>query len=102
MANEVTRCWLCFDLGLRGEYDERYSWLDNQKAQECGDGVATFKTDKSRDEIKRELGKILGRQTKARIYLILLHKSGKFIFGSRKVAPWSGYGRVLMESGDET
>jgi hypothetical protein len=38
----MTRYWLSFDLGLQGDYDNLYAWLDKQGAQECGDSVATF------------------------------------------------------------
>jgi hypothetical protein len=38
----MTRYWLSFDLGLQGDYDSLYAWLDKQGAQECGDSVATF------------------------------------------------------------
>ena len=51
------RYWLSFDLGLQGQYDELYAWLDRLGARECGDAVATFRSDKSRDELTAELKK---------------------------------------------
>ena len=34
--------WLSFDLGVNGDYDGMYTWLDAYKAKECGDSMATF------------------------------------------------------------
>jgi len=33
------RYWLSFDLGLRGNYELLYAWLDAMEAKECGDNV---------------------------------------------------------------
>ena len=32
--------WLSYDLGIRGDYESLYSWLDDHEAKECGDSVA--------------------------------------------------------------
>ena len=32
--------WLSYDLGIGGDYESLYSWLDNHEAKECGDSVA--------------------------------------------------------------
>lgn len=101
MASEKKRFWICFDLGFRGEYDNLYAWLDRHHAKECGDGVATFVAASSRGKIARELEGVLGKETKARIYLIEHHRGGKFVFGKRKVAPWTGYAQISMDSGEE-
>ncbi|HET6386324.1 MAG TPA: hypothetical protein VFJ58_23270 [Armatimonadota bacterium] len=91
------RYWLSFDLGLSGNYEGLYEWLDNKQAKECGDSVATFTTDLSPQKIKQELKKLTAGQTRARFYIIFrldgkLH--GEFILGGRKRAPWSGYAVV--------
>jgi hypothetical protein len=101
MADEKKRYWLSFDLGLSGDYTSLYAWLDRQQAKECGDGVATFTSDKSRKKIKSELGNLLKVRTNPRIYLISMHEGGRFIFGKRKVAPWTGYAQTSMDSGEE-
>lgn len=62
------RYWLSFDLGLRGNYEDLYELLDNTEAVECGDSLATFVTDKNRDQITKELNKFLDNT--ARIYII--------------------------------
>ena len=36
------RIWLSFDLGIKGDYESLYKWLDARKARECGDSVAYF------------------------------------------------------------
>lgn len=83
------RYWLSFDLGLKGNYEQLYEWLDTMKANECGDFMATFLTDKTSVAIKDELIRIL--DDKARIYLIEYNKGGRFTIGLRKRAPWAGY-----------
>lgn len=92
----MARYWLSYDLGLRGNYDELYEWLDRLDARECGEAMATFESDETREQIKSELGKLLGKS--ARVYLIGKTKSGKFsgsfIVGQRKRSPWQGYARV--------
>ncbi|MHB9292468.1 hypothetical protein Holit_01566 [Hollandina sp. SP2] len=37
-----TRVWLSYDLGIKGDYANLYIWLDEHKALECGDSIATF------------------------------------------------------------
>ena len=93
------RYWLSFDLGLRGNYESLYAWLDAMEAKECGDSIATFVTDKTRKQMKKELADIL--EEKARIYLIDRTKGGGFILGKRKVASWAGYAEALLEVEEE-
>ena len=35
--------WLSYDLGVRGDYEGMYSWLENHAAKECGSSVAFLK-----------------------------------------------------------
>ncbi len=95
------RYWLSFDLGLRGNYEELYEWLDDLDAKECGDSVATFLSTKSREQIAGELSNLLGSDKKARAYVINMNQGGKFILGKRKVAPWVGYSRQAVETEEE-
>lgn len=101
MRNNGTRYWLSFDLGLQGDYESLYSWLDKQKAKECGSSVATFVSRKTRDQIVRELSGILDQRKNPRIYIISTKQGGKFILGKRVVAPWTGYAQVSLESEEE-
>ncbi|MFZ0911812.1 MAG: hypothetical protein WBQ76_11030 [Candidatus Korobacteraceae bacterium] len=112
------RYWISYDLGLRGNYDQLYAWLDKHSARECGDSVATFLSKKTRAEIVKELAAVFdlsGAQRPSalsalfgetptaqgpRIYIITMKEGGKFVFGRRKPAPWTGYAQVL-DSGEE-
>ncbi len=93
------RYWLSFDLGLQGNYEALYVWLDNLRAKECGDGVATFESEKTREQLADELSEIL--EKKARIYIINMKQGGKFILGKRKVAPWLGFAESTLETEEE-
>ncbi len=92
------RVWLSYDLGLRGNYDALYEWLDAKDAQECGDSIATFQTDRSREELKSELVAFLGQNSKARIYLVTRSSGGIFLIGKRKAAPWAGFFQSAVEN----
>ena len=100
--------WLSYDLGVDGDYEGLYYWLDNNSSKECGDSVAFFKY-KYKSDILIELAKDIKNQVKLRkkdrIYVIYLdgksHK-GRFIFGNRKRAPWEGYAAIGEEITDES
>jgi hypothetical protein len=95
------RYWLSFDLGLHGDYDALYGWLDQQDARECGDNVATFESKKPRDEIVKELKNLVDDKKNPRIYNISRKQGGKFALGKRKRAPWTGYAEVAVGSGED-
>jgi hypothetical protein len=92
------RVWLSYDLGLRGDYESLYEWLDEKGAEECGDSIATFNTSQSREQLQDSLKDILSGSPKARIYIITRDSGGKFIFGKRKAAPWTGSFQTAVES----
>ncbi len=46
--------WITYDLGIRGDYNSLYKWLDKYKAKECGNGVAVFSYKLSTDDPKEE------------------------------------------------
>ena len=85
------RYWLSFDLGLRGNYEELFEWLDNLGAKECADNLATFTSNKTREQIKRELVQFLGADRNVRVYIIDRNHGAIFLLGKRKAAPWVGY-----------
>lgn len=96
------RYWLSFDLGLRGDYDALYAWLDEQGAKECGDSVATFQSKKTREEIVKEVKRVLDDKKNPRVYIISTKSGGKFVLGKRKLrAPWSGYAEVSVSGGED-
>lgn len=96
--------WITFDLGVRGDYEGLYEWLDGRRAKECGDSAAVLQYDVKSDlvaELKRELKKAVNLTKRSRIYVIYTDESsrikGSFLFGKRKQAPWTGYGSVEEE-----
>jgi len=105
MAKQLV--WLSYDLGLTGDYEGLYTWLDRQEAKECGDSVAIFVYHCDSDlaeHIKQSLEDAVSLDKKSRIYLIYRtdegRTKGKFLFGRRKAAPWAGYA-VADEGGDD-
>lgn len=102
--------WLSYDLGVKGDYDALYAYLDNAAAVECGDNVAFFQlefdgTDAELEaKLKHELQSSLTLAKNDRIYLIYRRAdgkiSGKFLFGSRKATPWQGFGQQDVAEDD--
>ena len=94
---------LSYDLGIQGDYCPLYVWLDNAKARECGDSTATFEKEASREQVAKELQRVVKR--KGRLYLVGRNKANKvvggFIVGGRNRPPWAGYGRTEGESDEE-
>ncbi len=97
------RYWLSFDLGLQGNYENLYEWLDNMEANDCGGNTATFVTDKTVKTLQEDL-KFLDE--KARIYIVFYHPDkksfvGRFILGKRKRPQWAGFGGPAFESKED-
>jgi hypothetical protein len=98
--------WLTYDLGVGGDFQGMYSWLDDNEAVECGNNVSflkykltkQIKADKELVElIKSDLLEKVKFIPSNRIYIIWrsLEKGniiGNFIIGKRKSSPWEGYG----------
>ena len=100
--------WLSYDLGIRGDYQSLYSWLDDHDAKECGDSVAflsfLYEEGKFPEALKAELEEEVELDNHSRIYVVWKEKQGvkgRFLFGKRKRAPWAGYGTLLEEVEDE-
>ena len=98
--------WISYDLGVIGDYEGIYSWLDSRGAKECGDNLA-FLTychtgdliECLRDDISKEV--ILDKRS--RIYAVRMVEGqvkGRFVVGRRKTAPWEGYGDVDDDTED--
>jgi hypothetical protein len=89
---------MAYDLGVDGDYENLYLWLDKHSAIECGDSVAFLQFKGGRDIIS-DLRKSLKREVKLRprdrIYVIYPaadgRYKGRFLFGGRKRSPWEGY-----------
>jgi hypothetical protein len=94
--------YLSYDLGLKGDYNGLYAWLDSLEAKECGNSIALFQKEFDKndhefiyEELKKEIEKNIKLESNDRMYMILQDKEGlikgKFIFGGRKKAPWEGF-----------
>jgi len=97
---------ISFDLGIRGDYEGMYQFLDAHEAKECGDSLAVFQFDMKSDLIA-ELNKAIRKEVevtrKSRIYIIFMDKGkpkGRFIAGARKSAPWTGYAKAQSDEED--
>lgn len=107
-ATETT-VWLSFDLGIRGDYEGLYAWLDGRDAQECGDALAVFTypvTDSLVEEITADLQKHVTFDKRTRLYLIYRDRTsnknkGTFLVGGRRVAPWAGFAQSTEARTDE-
>ena len=91
--------WLSFDLGVRGDYEGLYAWLDDQNAKECGSSVACFwfshDGEALCESLKAEIEDAVALDKRSRIYIVYQKKMrlrGHFLIGRRKSAPWVGYG----------
>jgi hypothetical protein len=100
-----TRYWISFDLGLMSDYSRFYEWLDSQDAQECGSGIASVVSTKTRDEIVAEIQSILKGTPRARAYIISKQPDGRFggrfVAGGRKAPPWAGFAVHASSALDE-
>ena len=102
-----SKVWISYDLGVRGDYDGMYQFLDSHNAKEAGDALAVLDYEYKRmlpDELRAELKKAVKTDRRSRVYIIYREKEadinrGKFIIGGRKTPPWSGYS--VSDSGDE-
>src|SRR5262245_19134846 len=91
--------WISFDLGIRGDYESLYSWLDAHRAKECGDSVAVLKyeyTDSLPDRLRTDLEEAIDVDKRTRIYLVFRERStnknkGIFLFGGRRAPVWAGH-----------
>ena len=96
--------WISFDLGVDGDYEGMYAWLDNHAAKECGDSIALVLFESRGDlitELREELKAHVRLSTRSRIYAIYRGEDtktkGTWLVGRRKQAPWTGYGSLENE-----
>ena len=90
--------WLSYDLGVNGDYEGLYAWLDNHGAKECGSSVAYLQFTHDGDLPSFPKGDIesgVALNKRSRIYVIYKKDeklSGRYVIGHRKGAPWEGFG----------
>jgi hypothetical protein len=99
--------WLTFDLGIRGDYESMYRFLDTHNAKECGDRVAVFSYEFEGDLIAKlteDLRSKVEFNSRSRIYVIYRREDGKprgrFVVGKRKSPIWTGFGTNVFEEED--
>lgn len=102
------RIWLSFDLGVSGDYEGMYAWLDDKGARECGDSVASFVFPTDNGDLvaslKSEIESSVTLNKRSRIYVVYNDQGrykGKFVVGGRKNPPWDGYGTYGETDDDE-
>jgi hypothetical protein len=89
--------WLSFDLGVRGDFEGMYAFLDEHGAKECGDSMAAFSYEFKKDllaELTKDIQSSVTLDRRARVYVVYPKKDrhfGKFIIGKRKSAAWAGF-----------
>jgi hypothetical protein len=101
--------WISYDLGVRGDYEGLYAWLDSHKAKECGDSLAVLAyehNDALLDELKSAMELAVHIDKRTRIYVVYRERNsdknkGSFIFGGRHAPPWSGYSTSDAEVADD-
>jgi hypothetical protein len=92
--------WVSYDLGVQGDYEGIYAWLDEHEAQECGNSLAFVSYDHTGPLLKAltaDLKRSVESTKRTRIYVIYREADtkkmkGRFILGGRKAPPWSGFG----------
>ncbi len=98
--------WLSYDLGVNGDYEGMYSWLDTQGAKECGTSVAYLTYTHSgnlMESLKSEICDIVSLDKRSRVYVVRRDGQkikGGYLVGRRRGAPWEGYGEVDTEPED--
>ena len=100
--------WISFDLGVKGDYEGMYAWLDSKGAKECGDSLACFRyVEIFLQVLKQIVALVLANvefdEKKSRVYVIRLVKGkmkGSFIFGRRRNPPCAGFGGAGEDAED--
>ena len=100
-----TKIWISYDLGINGNYEDLYSWLDSKKAKECGDSLAFIKDYSFEGDfiefLKQDIKNFVELKKTDRIYIFSTKPLiAKFIFGKRKRAPWEGFAIGTMQGTD--
>lgn len=100
--------WLSYDLGVNGDYEGMYSWLDDHGAKECGSSVAYLKSYEFEGDLlqslKEDVSGIVSLNRRSRVYVIFKDNGqirGRYLVGKRKAPPWSGFGSELEQEVDE-
>lgn len=100
--------WISYDLGVSGDYENLYAWLDDHDAKECGESLASFWFSCEGDvfpAIEKALRAAVSLNDRSRIYVVFNDQGkvkGRFVIGGRrKRAPWEGYGTLAVHDEEE-
>ena len=105
----MSAIWISYDLGVSGDYEGMYEWLDDHCATECGSSFS-FVNEHDHDgddllqALKRDIQGSVEIGKRSRIYVLRRidgREKGSFLFGRRKGAPWKGYGHQSKTAVDE-
>ncbi len=96
--------WIFFDLGIKGDYEGMYAWLDNRRARACGENLAFLRFAPEGnlfEKLKTDISTHVELASKNSIYVIFKDEAGnvvgKFLFGTHIRPPWTGYGAGVDE-----
>ena len=108
---------LNYDLGLKGDYEALYRYLDNKEAKDCGNCNSVFFIDVKDtsfeevvDFLRKEISENVKINTTDRIYITSTSEEahdgdnrikGRFLFGARKRAVWEGYGDITRHEDED-
>jgi hypothetical protein len=99
---------MSYDLGVQGDYEGLYEWLDAHGALECGDSFAIVKYQFRRkllEELRKELHESVEFTKRSRIYVVYKADDGStkgvFLVGRRKASPWEGAADTGASKEDE-
>ena len=119
METRTATVWLTYDLGVGGDFQGLYSWLDDNEAIECGNNCAYIRNYKFPNYVIRDndfaefLKKDLEGKVKfnsgSRVYIVRSsieidkgrRSIGSFVIGKRKASPWEGFGTKTENTVDE-
>lgn len=101
--------WISYDLGVSGDYENLYAWLDDHGAKECGESLACFWFSGEGDVLRtleKEIREAVSLNKRSRIYVVFTDqhnevKGARFVIGRRRRAPWEGYGTQTVEDVDD-
>ena len=91
--------WLSYDLGVRGDYEGLFAWLDKWGAKDCGGNLAMlsyeFSGDSLTEALERDMRNSFEVDRNTRIYAVYRDREhdkvkGTFVIGRRKSPPWLG------------
>ena len=96
-------------MGVGGDYENLYQWLDDHKAKLCSNGTACFNYDfpenADGDEmLKKDLLQKISTKPGNILYLVRKNNEqnvvGSFLYGKRQAAPWVGFGSAVPQEMD--